>query len=87
MREIAIFCADIQNIRQLHGILARELQFPGWYGANLDALHDCLTSVSTDTVLIFHGFDALPFPTVGLARVLRDSETKNPHLTVSLVSI
>ncbi len=27
---------------KLHVILAAKLQFPGWYGRNLDALYDCL---------------------------------------------
>ena len=30
----------------LHQHLARELNFPDWYGGNLDALFDCLTAVS-----------------------------------------
>ena len=29
---------------QLHQTLARELQLPEWYGANLDALYDVLTA-------------------------------------------
>ncbi len=26
-------------------VIGRALQFPGWYGANLDALYDCLTDL------------------------------------------
>lgn len=46
----------IQNRKQLHDTLAMELQFPAWYGANLDALYDCLTDIHTDTRLtVLHG--------------------------------
>ena len=86
MRKIIINCAEIQSLAQMHGILARELNFPGWYGRNLDALHDCLTAVSEATSLIFLHFTALPFPAAGLLRVLRDSETENPKLEISLVT-
>ena len=35
----------------LHRHLARELAFPDWYGGNLDALFDCLTSVSEEVTI------------------------------------
>ena len=86
MKEIIINCAEIGTMAQIHDILIRELHFPGWYGRNLDALHDCLTSLSADTRLTFLHFPALPFPGTGLLRVLRDSEAENPHLEISLVT-
>lgn len=39
----------IENKEMLHDILADSLGFPGWYGRNLDALHDCLTDVQEKT--------------------------------------
>ena len=43
--------------------LAECLQFPDWFGHNLDALHDCLTDLSwhdaTGWVLLISGIDAL----------------------------
>ena len=35
----------------LHEYFARELNFPDWYGGNLDALFDCLTAVSEEVTL------------------------------------
>ena len=35
----------------LHQHLARELNFPDWYGGNLDALFDCLTSLAEEVAL------------------------------------
>lgn len=86
MRNITINCAQIGSMAELHEILARELSFPGWYGKNLDALHDCLTSICRDTQITFLQFSALPFPAAGLLRVLRDSENENPHLEVFLIT-
>lgn len=86
MKDIIIHCDKIATLRELHELLARELNFPGWYGHNLDALHDCLTALREETKLTFLHFSALPFPTAGLLRVLRDSEGKNPNLEISLLT-
>ena len=86
MRNIIINCANIESMAALHDLLAQQLSFPEWYGKNLDALHDCLTEIAEETELVFLHFAALPFPSAGLLRVLRDSESENPHLNISLVT-
>ena len=86
MREITINCAKIGSREEMHDLLARELNFPEWYGKNLDALHDCLTAIYEDTRITFLHFSALPFPAAGLLRVLRDSENENENLEISLVT-
>ena len=86
MKEITINCANISSMAQMHDILARELNFPGWYGRNLDALHDMLTGICEETRITFLHFPALPFPAAGLLRVLRDSENENKNLEISLVT-
>lgn len=86
MKNITINCAKIASMAEFHEAIARELNFPEWYGRNLDALHDCLTAVCEDTEVAFLHFPALPFPSAGLLRVLRDSENENPHLEISLVT-
>lgn len=43
---ITIDCSAIENRQDLHRIFADALSFPSWYGNNLDALHDCLASLS-----------------------------------------
>ncbi len=86
MKEITINCAKIGTMAEMHELLARELRFPGWYGKNLEALHDCLTAICEDTRLNFLHFPALPFPSAGLLRVLQDSENENPHLEISFVT-
>lgn len=86
MKEIVINGAQIGSVAEFHDVLARELNFPGWYGRNLDALHDCLTALHEETKITFLHFPSLPFPSAGLLRVLRDSENENPHLEISLVT-
>lgn len=57
-----------QTPAAMHEDLARSLDFPGYYGHNLDALNDCLRDIAEDLrgwpasaagfVLVFIGFDA-----------------------------
>lgn len=45
----ALFSVDLANARNVPGFikaLKRDLDFPDWFGGNLDALHDCLTDFS-----------------------------------------
>ena len=86
MKEITINCAAIGTMREMHDLLARELNFPDWYGKNLDALHDCLTDLCEETRITFLHFPSLPFPSAGLLNVLRDSEGENDKLEISLVT-
>ena len=86
MKEITINCAEIGTMAEMHETLARELNFPEWYGRNLDALHDCLTAICEETRITFLHFSALPFRSVGLLNVLRDGENENPKLEISLLT-
>ncbi|TDU09975.1 barstar family protein [Bacillus subtilis] len=43
MRKIIIDGRDFENIEVLHDVLKDKLDFPNYYGRNLDALWDCLT--------------------------------------------
>lgn len=59
MRIITIDCARIPDKKTFHTVLEETLEFPSWYGKNLDALHDCLTEIFTDTQLQFTNWSAL----------------------------
>lgn len=52
MKELTIHGAAISDRAQLHALLARGLGLPGYYGKNLDALHDCLTDPLDEEVSI-----------------------------------
>ena len=43
MQTVTLYGAEISGKTALHAAIARQLDFPAWYGANLDALHDLLT--------------------------------------------
>ena len=43
---VTIDCTAITSREDLHRTFSEALSFPAWYGNNLDALHDQLTSLS-----------------------------------------
>lgn len=82
MKEITIDCAGLEDSRALHKALAEKLGFPDWYGNNLDALHDMLTSIAENTSLTLVNTECV---SRGFRRVMRDAEAKNPHFIVTLL--
>ena len=86
MREITIDCRGFIPRSALHKTFAKALSFPDHYGNNLDALHDCLTSIGEDTSLLLLHWEAaekdLGKYAQALKRVLTDSANQNPHLHI-----
>ena len=85
MKEITIDCLGIDSAQSLHSVLAEKLEFPQWYGTNLDALYDLLTAISEDTRLILNHFDTLGSFRRGFRMVLNDAEDENPHFYVDIL--
>lgn len=86
MNHVIIDGAAVTSMADIHAMLAQRLDFPEWYGSNLDALHDCLTELNEETgIYILHG-DALAAalgPAYGgLRRVLAHAAGENPYLQV-----
>ena len=79
---------SVTSMEDIHKILAQQLEFPEWYGGNLDALHDCLTDFHEDVdVSIVHPealLDTLGSAYGRLCRVLSDSAEENPYLKLHL---
>ena len=48
---VTIDCKDIQTKEDFHSTFSKSLYLPGFYGNNLDALHDCLTALPQKTVI------------------------------------
>ena len=47
--KMAVFNVDLKDARNVPGFIKAlrcDLEFPDWFGGNLDALHDCLTDFS-----------------------------------------
>ena len=61
---------SVGNRETLHRVLAAGLQFPDWYGGNLDALHDCLTEINQPTELVIRGSDTLGAESRGAKRIV-----------------
>ena len=79
---------EIENREALHRALAWQLDFPDYYGRNLDALYDVLTSVSSPVRIIFSEEDLLREHLGGyydlLRSVLEDVCEQNENVSVSL---
>lgn len=59
---------------EAHERLAEKLGFPDYYGANLDALEDCLSEIRTPTRIVLERDAAEPKPWFdGFVDVVRDS--------------
>lgn len=79
---------EILDKKMLHDILAASLNFPHWYGRNLDALYDCLTDLGEDAEIRFLHEDILKEHlgeyTQSLIKVIHMSAKENTHIHVSL---
>ena len=52
MKNIVINCEKLLQKEQAHLHLAEVLDFPDYYGKNLDALFDCLTELGECTIVL-----------------------------------
>lgn len=87
MQTLIIDGQDLYGQKDLHDYLAKALDFPSYYGANLDALHDMLTSLQEVTNIYLLNLDALADHigsgyTKKLVKLLLDVEEKNAFLTI-----
>lgn len=77
MKEIIIDATKMQTAEKLHEFLLKELEFPDWYGKNLDALFDCLTESPEELHLILKESKALP---QGFLKVFYVAAKENPKI-------
>ena len=86
MERIVMECGEIRTKEDFHSALAKALDFPAWYGGNLDALHDLLTEIGTDTTIQLHGWTdaeaALGAYGSRLEKVIAVSALENPNLHI-----
>ena len=50
VKNVVINCEELMQKKQAHQYLAKLLEFPDYYGKNLDALFDCLTELGECTI-------------------------------------
>lgn len=85
MREIVLDVTPFEEKISLHRYLKETLDFPFYYGANLDALHDELAS-ETSAMQITVRYSTHPAGKMveylpRLLQVFRDVATENYHLS------
>jgi len=78
MKTVTIDCAAIADKAALHKALSEALDFPDWYGHNLDALYDCLTEIDPDTTLRLLNWSAVGGWAQGFEAVFADAQQDNP---------
>ena len=52
MKTIILNGLDIISMSDIHNIFSEELNFPEYYGRNLDALYDCLSEVTEEVEIV-----------------------------------
>lgn len=68
--------------KQAHKYLREALNFPDYYGCNLDALHDCLTELDDVQVGFVNADKVKGDYFAGVLEVFRDSADENDGLTL-----
>ena len=88
MRTIQIQVNAMKTLDQAHTYLAQFMDFPPYYGRNLDALYDMLTEIPQDTQVILPkalGDDHyLGLDGTYIIRVFQDAAQNNPKLHLIL---
>jgi len=86
MKRVIVDLTHIKTPRGMHAYMAYIMDFPSYYGRNLDALYDMLTEISEPTQMIIRRPAELSvemktlFPRLSL--VLHDAQTENENLQV-----
>ena len=80
--EHLIDLALIRSAEEFHNALAQELDFPDWYGHNLDALYDCLTELPETVHLILKNWNIATAFSEGFENVFQNAQADNPDFTV-----
>ncbi|MGN0648968.1 MAG: barstar family protein [Oscillospiraceae bacterium] len=88
MKKLLLDGERIPDRDSLHTTLKRVLNFPDYYGNNLDALHDCLTDISEE-VMVYINLQTLHENLGGYAdsllEVMRASASENKWLHITVI--
>lgn len=87
-REVRLDTSGLRSKREVLAAIGEALAFPQWYGANLDALVDCLRDLTSPIQLVWSGSEDLqavdPAAHAAIMDVLRSREAGEPPLRVVL---
>lgn len=86
MKKIVVDLNMLDTKDKIHDFFSAELGFPKWYGRNLDALYDELTSVCEDLCIVCCGEEEhLKTCTKGMLDVLWDAAKVNRNICIERV--
>lgn len=89
--DVTINCGYITDEESFHKIFAKSLQLPPYYGNNLDALFDCLTTMPAPSTITLYNVQSMLDNLGGYGRaalnLIETVERENPgRLTVNVLS-
>ena len=86
MKEMTMDVSAVADRAEFHALLKETLEFPQWYGENLDALYDCLTDLSGDVAVTFTGWGIFTQRLGSYAhsakKAMDYAQRRNPHFKV-----
>ena len=90
MKDVYVSISDLDTTEHIHQYFSQTFDFPSYYGRNLDALYDMMTSIGDTSVVIGcegRKFSELPACTVACLRVLSDAAEENERLHIRCTDI
>lgn len=83
---VVLNCENLLHREQAHQYLAQMLDFPPYYGKNLDALFDCLTDLADCTITLNRMEPLLQSGGYGakVLKVLEEAVQANPGLKLEV---
>ena len=87
MKTVILDGNEIISMSDIHNLFAEELDFPQWYGKNLDALYDCLSDVTEEVEITIENsaelMENLGISFERLCALLNDVSEENENISVS----
>lgn len=84
MKEITLDFKEFMSMKEAHAYIAGKLDLPDYYGANLDALFECLTDISEDVKIKIINCDLTDKDDNSLVNVFWDADYENKNLQVEV---
>ncbi len=76
MKTVTIDGADFENSRKIHEYLADRLDFPPYYGKNMDALFDVLSQPGFKVRFVLKNTEKHPAFFKGLKKIMHELDIK-----------